>query len=450
MENNNRVSENFDVAIIGAGASGLAAVLTLKKENPQASVAVFEKKDKAAKKLAVTGNGRCNISNLLCRDREIVSDFFDEIGIVPRTDFDGKQYPYNEDAAATAELLICESMAVGAKILLNHDVKKVEADSEEGFEDGFFLFVEEKIKAKEKLRETKGKKGVKGGTSGTDCEEKVIEKVFRAKKLLIATGGKSYPTLGTTGDGYVLARSLGHSVSPLAPGLTAVCVKAPIGTADELKMLKGVRAKGSAKLFFEGRELMSESGEIQFREDSISGICIMNLSNHIKPQIKENDSARRLSFEGYEIKLDLADEIELETLKTHMRRLCEKDEFTVCDVLKSLLKRKLAEEVLNRMGTDINLHAKELSDEDINVIAREIKAFSFEVTGLVGWKEAQVTCGGVSENEINPNTMESELVKGLYFSGEVTEYAGSCGGFNLHHAWLTGIRAGKAIADSLR
>lgn len=424
---------NYDVAIIGAGASGLAAALTLKKINPELSAVIFEKKERAARKLAATGNGRCNLSNAACGDKETVFAFFEEAGIMLRQDEDGRIYPYSEDAGELAELLTCECIALGTDILLNHDVKKVEADSE----SGFLLFVEEK------LCESRG-----GGEKSKGCENSA-SRVFCAKRLLIAAGGKSYPAMGTTGDGYIMARKLGHTVTPTAPSLTAVYVKPPLSVGEngssELKRLKGVRVKGTVKLLLDESELLRESGEIQFREDSVSGICIMNLSGHIKPKL---ESGKAASFEGYKLQIDLADMFDLKACEQQLKKLSQKQGLKCGDILKTLVKEKLAAVVFERLGLRAEMPASELTDEQITAIAGGIKNFTLDVTGLAGWKEAQVTCGGVVAAELDEKTMESKPVPGLYFSGEVLEYAGPCGGFNLHHAWLTGIRAGKAIAEA--
>lgn len=393
---------NYDAAIIGAGASGLAAALTVKKYKPGASVLVLEKKERAAKKLAATGNGRCNLSNEACENKDVVFGFFSENGIMLRKDESGRFYPCSEDAGQLASLLTEETVSAGVRIRLDSEVKKVEACPE----GGFLLLV----------------------------EEKGAERTVYAKKLLIAAGGKSYPSMGTTGDGYVMARRLGHGITPPAPGLTAVCTE-----MKELRTLKGVRAKAKVCLKFEGKQLFSEEGEIQFRSDSVSGICVMNLSNHMKPH-------GSMSFDGYVIAADFAPFCDEKELTAYMKAMQTKQGLGVCDALKSLIKYPLAEAVVSRGGILPEQRVADLTEEEIVKTVRSIKNFEIPVTGLKGWKEAQITCGGVAAEEITAGTMESKIVPGLYFSGEVTDYAGPCGGFNLHHAWLTGILAGKAIA----
>lgn len=419
----------YDAAIIGAGASGLAAAITLKQENPKASVVLIEKKEAPGKKLGITGNGRCNLSNAACENNAEVLAFFGECGILVREDEEGRLYPYSEDAKEVVDLLTTLAEAAGVEILVNHEIRRVEAEPE----GGFLLFVD----------------GMKA---------------MKAKKVLIATGGKSYPQTGTTGDGFVIARNFGHRVKAPAPGLTAICTVQEKAFAEkdsaaaEMKFLKGVRAKGCVRLFvceergaqgkaLREREIFCESGEVQFREDSISGICIMNMSSFIKPQ---GNPAAAESFGAYTIRIDLAPDFSAEQIEEHMRMMTLRRDLTAGDLLKTIVKEKLAKVILARAGVHEDMPAEKLSEAEKKRIAAELKAFSLHVTGLKGWKEAQVTCGGVALDEVGAETMESALVLGLYFSGEVLDYAGPCGGFNLHHAWLTGVRAGRTMAESLK
>lgn len=414
---------DYDVAIIGAGASGLAAALTIKKAEPRISVVILEKKEQAAKKLGATGNGRCNLSNAACAEDKEVFTFFQQNGILLRKDAEGRMYPYSEDARQLAAFLTEKAVLAGADIWLNSEVKKVEARPE----GGFLLLLEEKDENRR----------------------------LYAKKVLLATGGKSYPAMGTTGDGYVMARSLGHRIMPLAPGLTAICTDLP-----EIRGLKGLRVKASTKLCFYGKEIAAEIGEIQFREDSLSGICVMNLSNSVKPRRK----AGELSFEGYELVCDFAPDFEEKTLGEYINRLGASEDAAVrdaseagasvrlcelpgvCAALGSVLKYPLGEAIAAKAGIAAERQISELTEGELRRLAESIKNFRIPITGLKGWKEAQITCGGVSWEEVREDTMESKILPGLYFSGEVTDYAGLCGGFNLHHAWRTGILAGKGIA----
>ena len=156
-----------------------------------------------------------------------------------------------------------------------------------------------------------------------------------------------------------------------------------------------------------------------------------------------------MSFEGYVIAADFAPFCDEKELTAYMKAMQAKHGLSVCDALKSLIKYPLAEAAVLRGEISPESLISDLTEESIAKTVQSIKNFEIPVTGLKGWKEAQITCGGVAAEEITAGTMESKIVPDLYFSGEVTDYAGPCGGFNLHHAWLTGILAGKAIAAEI-
>ena len=231
-----------------------------------------------------------------------------------------------------------------------------------------------------------------------------------------------------------MARKLGHSVGKLVPALTAVEVY------EDLSALKGVRAKAEASLYKDGEMIFSERGEVQFRADSLSGICIMNMSRFIR---REYD---------YEIGINPVADFGGDELLAIIESRFSIKGFNAEDALKTLVKRPLAELALRRAGIKPQEKAAAVlcgadSRQRLDNLAGSLQDMRFEVKGLKGWNEAQVTAGGVSLAEVDPLTMESKIVPGLFFSGEVLDYDGPCGGYNLHHAWLTGIRAGKGMAD---
>ena len=404
------MKNEYDVVIIGGGVSGMTAAITLKRACPEWDVAVFEKKDVFLKKLSMTGNGRCNISNVNCEGLDEVKDFLKSVGISLRCDDEGRLYPYSEDAKDVCKLLIRSAENCGVELYSEAVAEKLEAiplgSDPRG---GFNIFIE-------------------------GDEEPVY-----AENLVLATGGKSYASCGTTGDGYIFARRLGHSVSKLAPALTAIEV------AENIKALKGVRTKARAYLLKDGEVICSEPGEVQFREDALSGICIMNLSRYIKPLkgISPEDS-----FRHYEIRLDLTPDFSsseiAELLADRMRVMG----YDTTYALKGLVKEELASYVARKEGVFFaRWNGKEISFEEMAAfLADELSDLHFTVKGLKGWNEAQVTSGGVSLDEVDENTMESKIVPGLFITGETLDYDGPCGGYNLNNAWLTGIRAGKGLA----
>lgn len=375
----------YDLVVVGGGASGMAAAICCKLNNEAAKVLILEKLDQLGKKVSVSGNGRCNIANSKEKSFLLVDEFLGKCGIVLKETSQGRMYPYNEDGKIVVELLSDKIKSLGIDVINKTAVSKILR-----IKDGFAI-------------EANGKE-------------------FRSKNLLISTGGKSMPKLGTTGDGFVMARSLGHHVTPLIPALTSIEVE------ESLSLLSGTRVKAKATLLKDGAPLVVENGEVQFNKDCISGICIMDLSSFIR---KDDGESVKDSMKRYQLSLDLADTIK------DVKGLIESD------CLPSILKGAVLEDINER------LKAKAMAHSADN-LADIVKDYRFSVKGIMGWERAQVTAGGVSLSEIDLTTMESKLVKGLYFTGEVLDYVGRCGGYNLNHAWYTGIICGHHIGESLK
>lgn len=401
------MKKNYDVAIIGGGASGLAAAITARRNAPELSVAIFEKKEVTGKKLSATGNGRCNLSNIRCQLAESVMDFFNSVGISVRKDEEGRLYPYSEDAKDVTEILTACARGEGAEILLNSGISRMEAEPE----GGFLLFVGENVEP------------------------------VHAAKVLIATGGKSYASMGTTGDGYVMARRLGHTVTKLVPGLTAVEVKA------DLSDIKGVRSKAVVTLYKDGEQIFTEKGEVQFRADSISGICVMNMSRYIRVEAGETmeDAMAR-----YIVSVNLVPDFGTAEIIDMLKNRFLIKGLTVLEAMKTLVREQLACRILAGAGVDGSASGTSAAFDDGKILAivNGLRSLRLNVGGVKGWNEAQITLGGVSMDEINPVTMESKLVPGLFFSGEVTDFDGPCGGYNLHNAWVTGMLAGIGMTEN--
>lgn len=409
-------SFDYDIAIIGAGASGLAAAITAAGQAPGLSVAVFEKKETAGKKLSASGNGRCNLSNIKCEHLEEVMDFFGNAGIAVCKDREGRLYPYSQEAGAVTSLLAACAKGKGAVIHLNSEITRMEAEPD----GGFLLFVGGKS----------GASSDSGSASGPSSSAPSSHEIVRAKTVLMAAGGKSYASMGTTGDGYIMARKLGHSVTGLIPALTAVEV------SEDIKPLKGVRTKAEVFLYKNGEMIFSERGEVQFREDSLSGICVMNMSRYIK---RDGE---------YKIRLNITPDFSRRELKTMLRNKMSLTGLTAAEALKTLVKGQLILLVLKEACISPDEEGVSILADTgkYEKLADALECLEFAVKGLKGWNEAQVTAGGVVLSQVDSITMESKVVPGLFFSGEVLDYDGPCGGYNLHHAWLTGIRAGRGMA----
>ncbi|MBQ6582933.1 MAG: aminoacetone oxidase family FAD-binding enzyme, partial [Mogibacterium sp.] len=266
-----------------------------------------------------------------------------------------------------------------------------------------------------------------------------------ANTVILACGGKAGPSYGTTGDGYRIASALGHQIVTPIPVLTPVeCAE------DGCEPLKGTRSRGTVTLYRRNGDafepVCSEEGEIQFTYYGLSGICVFNLTRHMRYTGKEG-------IRDFAIGVDLSPDLDiLEFLRD--RREAERNwpapsaatAATAESLLRTVLKQNLADYVIQRAGINPACWIVDLSDTELERLAGCVRDLRFRPTGIRGWKDAQCTSGGVSLDEIDPVTQESLLSPGLYIIGELQDYDGPCGGFNLNHAWLTGKAAGKAAA----
>lgn len=401
----------FDICIIGGGASGMAAAVKAMETAQTLKVCIIEKKDEVGKKLLATGNGRCNITNSTCEDFSRVESFLENCNIMLKEEADGRMYPYGEQASAVVELLHRELKEMGVAIFTKCNVLDIKEKDTSQF------------------------------SINIDCEGEKVS--IPCKKILLACGGKASPQFGTSGDGYRIAKSFGHTVSKLRPILM------PVECENVKKILKGARAKAKISLFRKDHFIASETGELQFTAEGLSGICIFNLTRYITLGDKI-DEDNICTFSDYEIEVDFLPELEeeevldmLEERRFRMSRMPAK--VFLYSIVNSNIGRAIMEDVLE----DKNSSVGSLNYENMEEIVMNLKSCRFQVSGAKGWKDAQCTAGGVVLTEVNMETMESNIYKGLYFAGEILDYDGPCGGYNLNHAWSTGIRAGKAMALEL-
>lgn len=387
-----------DVAIVGGGPSGIAAALKIKELRPSLEVAVLERNDTIGRKLKATGNGRCNIANTDYENYAEVSEFLDSLGIVLRVYENGLVYPYSESAKDVVSLLEARLVDAGVKVMCGYEVRSIRIKGE-----GFVV------------------------NDDLDC-----------KHLVLATGGKAGPAFGTIGDGYRFARELGHNVVTPVPILTSIETD-----GAKAKDLGGIRAKGTASLYDGNTKIFEENGEIQFTAYGLSGICIFNMTRHMRYAKGENISKFR-------IRLNLAADAGLEE---YIKSRVERDSANsvsierVNTLLRTVFRTKLAAEVIRQSGVSEKKLINDLTAGDVAAIVESASSLEFIPTGIKGWKDAQCTMGGVSLDEVDESTYQSKLHKNLYITGELLDYDGPCGGYNLANAWFTGIRAGRAIAD---
>ena len=390
----------YDICIIGGGAAGLACAAEVAKLVPGISIFIVEKNDVLGRKILSTGNGRCNLSNVACPGHEKVLRFFDSIGVITRTDGEGRIYPYSEDAKDVADALTDAVIKSGADVMTGAICTSCSYDEDEH------------------LYETQI--SVKGDDGKQQKEFSII-----SKRVLLSAGGKAAPKLGTTGDGYRIARKFYHTVTKLAPALTAV------ETHEDLSSLAGVRAKVRITLISHGGSLFEVDGEIQFTDYGISGICVFNMSRFM--EIPEGRTLIN-GFDDYAVEIDFLPETRdaAALVKERIKNGAGTD-----DVLRSVVKQPVAEMILEKTGGEPEMTGWLL------------KHFMVHPSGVKGWDHAEITRGGIPLQEIKMDRMESKYYPGLFFAGEIIDFDGPCGGFNLENAWETGLRAAAAIADDI-
>lgn len=355
------------------------------------TVRLIEKNSILGRKLLATGNGRCNLTNTNCRESEVTLRFFAELGLLTRAEAEGRVYPYSEQATAVQEALISELRNLKVEVLCNFEVQAIDKAN-----PGFQII------------------------SGKDR--------FYSESVILTTGGKAGPQYGSAGDGYRFAKALGHHVVGPRPSLVQM-----VSDRKFFKELKGVRAKGQVDLLRGDEVVDRESGEIQFTEDGLSGICIFNLSKeYALGDIISIDLFPDYSEEALE------DMFINRKIALHSRRLAE--------YFDGMLNKKLIPVLLAELTLDLNRKAAGLSRGDITRMVSLLKSWRITITGTKGWKEAQVTSGGVDLAEIDLNTMESVKVPNLYIAGELVNVDEKCGGYNLQWAWSSGMTAGKSAA----
>ncbi len=397
------------LAVIGGGASGLAAAIEAKTEYPQADVTIFERLPKLCKKILVTGNGRCNFTNedlspkhfygnnnflrnILTSVYADSENFFRSLGVLSYHE-DGRIYPRAQQSAVIREALVNKAISLGIKSKTDTGVAHINKSSD------VFLVNGEKFDA-----------------------------------VIIATGGKSASVHGSDGSGFTLLEELGHSISPLYPALCGLTTDGGM-----LNLLKGVRAEAKASLYSGNTLLGEESGEVQFTDKAVSGIPVMNLSHLCKD--KHNLS----------LQLDLCEEYSTTELREHFNETTRVNE--MCEVeqaLSGVVNTKLGYAVLNKAKIKQHSLLNKLSSRDIDNIISVLKCFKIAITGTKGFESAQITCGGVNTDDTNSKTLMSNICHGLFICGEALDIHGDCGGYNLHLAWTTGRIAGSSAAHYLR
>lgn len=411
---------NFDLAVVGGGAAGLmAAVIAAQeceKNRRKLKIAVFESNARVGKKLLATGNGRCNLTNTgaSCEHYhgdthalkpilgqyapQKIMDTFYSFGLLCREQDEGRVYPYNMQASAVLDILRLQLERFGVETVCDFAVTNIQKERSE-----FKIF---------------------SAQSGA-----------QAKRIILATGGLAYPQLGANGSGFQIAKSFGHSTTKLFPALVQLKTD-----PKRAKPLKGARSAATAMLLADGKPIKTVSGEVQFTENGLSGICIFELSR----LVGELGISRKI-----EISLDMMPEYTAQQIFSVIKqRSSMTKELLSGELLNGCLNKQVGPEVVKLALPSTAKYACELNEDELMSVAAAVKNFIFPITGTLSWKDAQVTAGGVPLSEVD-ESMQSRFCPGLYLAGELCNIDGDCGGFNLHWAWSSGMIAGRAAAQSL-
>lgn len=413
------------ILIIGAGPAGMIAGITAAKNGH--SVTIIEKNEKVGKKLYITGKGRCNITNdcdentffksVRRNSRFMYSsfsgftaqdtmDFFENLGLPIKVERGNRVFPVSDKSSDVIRALEAECRRLKIELKFNTEVKSVQSDN------GIF----------KSLKLSDGS-------------------ILYGDSCIIATGGLSYPTTGSTGDGYDFAKSLGHTVMPCTPSLVSLTLKESVKELEGLS-LKNVSLTVTAPVEKKGKivekQIYSDFGEMLFTDKGISGPLVLSASAELAP----------LGHKGAKCFIDLKPALSVEQLDARvLHDFTENINKQFRNSLGDLLPARMADYIVKISGIDPFAPVNSITAEQRSVFVGLLKHLPFEIKGTGGYNEAVITCGGVNVKEINPSTMESKLVQGVFFVGEVLDLDAVTGGFNLQIAWSTGVCAGRAVGE---
>lgn len=403
--------------VIGGGAAGMFAAIAAAGNGHE--VHVYEKNEKLGKKLFITGKGRCNITNACDMEtlfdavvtnskflyssfygytNQNVIDFFEQIGVKTKVERGERVFPQSDHSSDVIRALEAEMRRRGVQIHLYTEVRRVVSD------EGRFSFIE-----------------LADGNQ------------IKGDACIVATGGLSYQTTGSTGDGHRFAQENGHSVTSCMPALVPMTAK-----EDWVPRLQGLSLRNVSAVIYDGKKrLYEEFGEMLFTHYGVSGPLMLSASSIVGKKLREKE---------LKLVIDLKPALSMEQLEKRVLRDFEENQNRQFkNAVGKLFPAKLIPVMIELSGID--------EDKKVNIISREerqrfvslIKNLPVTLTGLRGYNEAIITKGGVKVKEIDPGTMESKLVKGLYFAGEVLDLDAVTGGFNLQIAWSTGYAAGMSV-----
>ena len=405
------------ILIVGGGAAGMMASVFAARNGHE--VHIFEKNEKTGKKLYITGKGRCNLTNAcdmdtlftsVCTNEKFlysafygftnqdVMNFFEEAGVKLKTERGNRVFPMSDRSGDILDALRRQMKKSGVQVQLNTEVSDILTKD--------------------------------GQASGICLSD---DRTIMGDAVIVATGGLSYASTGSTGDGYHFVEQLGHKVSPCQPSLVPFNIREAF-----VKELQGLSLKNVEIHIRSGKkELYREFGEMLFTHFGVSGPLILTASSYV---------GKLAAKQELSLTLDLKPALTVEQLDQRILRDFEENKNKAFkNAVSGLFPAKLTPVMIFLSGIDPDKKVHEISREERKHFANLVKNLEMTITGLRGFEEAIITRGGVSVKEINPSTMESRLVSGLYFIGEVLDLDAVTGGFNLQIAWSTAYAAGNAV-----
>lgn len=411
--------KNYHIAVIGAGPAGSMAAIMAAGLGKK--VALIERNDSLGKKIMITGKGRCNITNTASLDVFIkkfnpggeffrsaffafsgddLMEFFRSKGLELKAERQGRVFPADDKAASVIRVL--------EKCLRENNVETIYGKRIAGIKhkDGRFIL-----------------------SSDDDIG-------IEADKVIITTGGSSYKATGSTGDGFDIARQLGHKVAPLKPALVPLKTKEPW-----VKDLQGLALENIRVIIHYGnKKIRSDIGELMFTHFGVSGPLVLDMSGDMVSALEKHEEIK--------MEIDLKPGLRKEQIESKLlNKLAFKGNIQIKNLMQDMLPKKLIAVFLGLLNIKPEKRTNQIAKHERSAIIDTLKAFPLTITGSLPIEEAMVTGGGISKMELNPRTMESRLVPGLYFAGEVIEGAAPSGGYNLQQAFSTGYLAGKNAAS---
>lgn len=410
-------SKKTDVVIVGGGAAGMMAAISAGRMG--ANTVLIERNEKLGKKVYITGKGRCNVTNAAERDpffksvmrnprflyaayshldNRALMDLIEDAGCPLKVERGERVFPVSDHASDITRALESEMRKAGVRVLLNTRVRKI--------------LVED------------------GAAAGILTES---GETIRAGSVIVATGGLSYPSTGSTGDGHRFAQETGHALLPCSPSLVPVNTMETWPSSLSGLTLKNVRL--SAKQ--ENKTIYSDQGEMMFTHFGITGPLVLSLS-----------AVLPVECTGIGLEIDLKPALTPKMLDDRLlRNIQQQPRATLATIVSGLMPRALGQQVMRLAGLSPEMRISEWKAADRKKFAALVKALPLTVSGVRGYNEAVVTRGGVCTKDINPSSMESRKVPGLFFAGEVVDIDALTGGFNLQLAFSTGFLAGEKAAQ---